>query len=110
MSKQPTKIKFRREVAGVYFGQDETYHYTVTREDRNEWLLVVKKLITTSGVRHAVGRPVYAQTHADTKQLACGVANAYSELGPNFSSSAYGHMSRMTVAIRVAYTRLWNLQ
>lgn len=91
-------LKFRRLEAGLYVGQDSTKHYTVWR-DGEWWSLAVKELVTTAGVKHAVGQNPICRNMHETKKLCVAIANVYSDLGDGFR----GHRSRMTEAIGRAY-------
>lgn len=107
MSKR--SLKFHRNsyapgkfIAGSYFAQDETKQYGVFREGR-QWVLEIKNLTTTVGLKHAVGQPTVDRVAGcDTKAIVIAIANAYSELGDDYQ----GALSRCSNAIRVAYDNI----
>jgi hypothetical protein len=95
-------LKFRRQFAGSYFAQDATREYAIYR-DGKVWMLRIRAMIETAGVRHSIGQPnLYLGSH-ETKNLAVLIANAYSALGDDFDSNAFGGRRRSTEAIKRGY-------
>ena len=105
-----TRLAFRREHAGRYFAADGTYQYALSASDHRpgagRWLLQVRELTTTSGVRHALGQPVIDYATAATKAEMVAVANVYSAFGDDYQPSEHDGDGRMLAAIRVAYDEL----
>lgn len=95
-------LKFRRQFAGSYFAQDATCEYAVYH-DGKAWMLRIRGLIETAGVLHALGEPDLSLDFHDTKTLAVAVANAYSRLGDDYDSNAFGGRSRITEATKRGY-------
>lgn len=92
------KIAFRRQFAGSYFAEGATKQYAVYNVD-GKWCLAVRELITTAGVRHALGQPDIAIAYVETKKLAVAAARIYDDLGDDFNGSS----SRIRTALRAAY-------
>jgi hypothetical protein len=108
-----TKLTFRKEAAGRYFATDDTYQYALAahsgRSRSGRWLLQVRKLTETAGVRHALGQPVIDYATAATKTEMTAVANAYSAFGTGYRESEHGHQGRMLAAINAAYDQMGTL-
>lgn len=96
-------LRFRRDSRGFYVAESDTLRYTVHNYDPGPWLLEVRTLTTTAGIRHAVGQPVIATAMHDTKSLCVAVARAFHDLGEDYQQHEHGGRSRLTEATLRAY-------
>lgn len=77
------KLEYRNQ-HGSRFAHDETREYLVRRSDRNGWVLKIRELIETAGVKHALGQPDIGTVYADTMREAKQIAQEYHDLGDDF--------------------------
>jgi len=91
-------IKFRRQFAGSYFAYDETRQYAVYGGS-GCWVLKITELVEVAGAKTAIGEDVLYRERFDTKALAVAVANAYHELGDDYS----GYQGRLRQAYLNVY-------
>jgi hypothetical protein len=104
---QVITLTWHKERQGSYFATDATRRYSVAssygRAGASRWLLQIRELTDTAGVRHALGQPVIDHATAATKAELVAVANAYSALGDDYQSHEHGYRGRLTEAIGRAY-------
>lgn len=101
-------LKFKKIVAGCWYAQDETKRYEVsqykTDKGANRWGLVVRNLNKTAGIKHAIGQePIDQDGDHETKAYAVAVAQAYSDLGDDYSPDEIFGASRLSAAVRHVY-------
>lgn len=86
-------LKFKRDnrVSGTYWAESERFQLRILKEKyegKVHWLLDVRELTDTAGVRHAVGQPVIARTDCEKLAEAKRVAARFVELAED--TSTYG--------------------
>lgn len=104
-------LRFQRipGISSASYASDDTKRYRVFKETgarartTSAWRLEVLDLVITAGIAHAIGQPILREMGFETRALAYGVANAYSELGDDYKDHEHGHASRFTTAVGMAY-------
>lgn len=89
------KLKYSRQAwSGTYFARSDTHQFTIFKDGKN-WRLLVRELITTADVTHAVGQPIVASTDiADTLRDAKAIAQEFADLGPVLADNAHYQLRR----------------
>jgi hypothetical protein len=97
-------LKFHRTHTSVYHAKGATKSYAVYRDKIDHWwILDIRELTETAGVRHSINQPVIATQASDVKRLAIAVANTYEKLSDDYCSHEHGYRERITEAIQIAY-------
>lgn len=88
-----------------YYARTEAHGYYVGRDSKG-WILEIRNVTTTAGVKHTVGQPVIDETLADLKGDAQAIAVEYEALGDDYKPHEHGYQERLTQAIGIAYDKL----
>lgn len=99
-------LHFTKTTAGRYAATAGGFRYLVQHEVYGDWTITINRTTTVAGVEivDTDSRTEWAETEA--KREAVMIANAFHELGNDYSSAAHGYASRFTTAVGNAYAAM----